>query len=250
MRKELFLPKTHMVDKNAKILELCKGKRVLDIGMGGYIDDDDKNNAYYEQDLLTTLHGQISQCTESLDGLDMNPKAIDLVSKTFNGQYFLEDLTKPGLETTIGKQYELIVLGDVIEHLDACQPALKNLGRLLAPGGQLIISTVNAYYIESLIKMLFRYESVHEEHTAYFSYITMRRLLSMNGFKVDEFMYYAKRMKKFDSLAHRIGYSAGQLFTHFFPQYAMGLLFVVSLEAAASDSESPSHTLHMVQQSA
>ena len=226
MRKELFLPHTQIVDKKRAIVSYCEGKNVLDVGMGGHIDNSKKNEEYFQQDLDQTLHGQISKVAKSLDGLDINELAIQAASSVYKGQYFIGDLTDETLYQTIGKQYDVIVLGDVIEHLDQHRPALMNLKQLLKPDGILIITTVNAYCIDAILKMAFRYESVHEEHTCYFSYITMQRLLTMNGYQIEGFQYYRNQRKKFGSVLHRLGVAIKNATTCFFPQYEMGLLFV------------------------
>jgi 2-polyprenyl-3-methyl-5-hydroxy-6-metoxy-1,4-benzoquinol methylase len=228
MRKELFLPKARIADKKEKILTYCQDKVVLDIGMGGHIDDMAKSQQYFSQDLDETLHGQLSKVTRSLDGMDINPLAIEMASKKYKGQYFLGDLTDPNLAQQINKKYDVIVFGDVIEHLDMHRVALQNLKAMLNPGGIIIITTVNAYCFDSILKLLFSYECVHEEHTCYFSFITMRRLLSMSELKINDFGYYRHQGKKFDSLAHFIGVKVKNIITSFLPQYEMGLFFVVS----------------------
>jgi 2-polyprenyl-3-methyl-5-hydroxy-6-metoxy-1,4-benzoquinol methylase len=230
MRQYLFIPKAGIVNKNEKIIELCRDKDILDIGLGGHMSDAGKTDDYLKTSLEKTLHGQLVKVAGTIDGLDINERMISVASAQFPGKYYLADLTDEQLSHRIDKRYDAIVLGDVIEHLDAFRPALQNLKKLLKPDGILIISTANAYCIDAIIKMLFRYESVHEEHTAYFSYKTMSRLLAMNGYAIRQFFYYTHNRKQFDSLPHYIGVKFKGLFTRIFPQYEMGILFVATPE--------------------
>ena len=93
----------------------------------------------------------------------------------------------------------------------------------------LIITTANAYNIEAILKYVFRYESVHEEHTCYFSYMTMKRLLAMNDLKLTNFGYTIQT-RSGGGLASRIGYLALRIIAAIMPHFAQGIL--VHAEAA------------------
>ena len=127
---------------------------------------------------------------------------------------------------------------EVIEHLDCFRDALGNIRGLLSPGGALLITTVNAYAFERIGKMLFRYESVHDEHTAYFSYLTMKRLLAMNGFEITEFYFYNQARDAFDSFFERFGYYVMIAISKVLPQYSEGI-FVVARSVDSNDTGKP-----------
>ena len=120
-----------------------------------------------------------------------------------------------------------MVLSDVIEHLDSVRPALQNVARLLTSDGAAVVTTVNAYGFERIIKMLARYESVHPEHTAYFSYWTMHRLLAMNGLRIASFKYYSVARARPVGWPSRIAFVAARLVSRILPQFSEGLVFVV-----------------------
>ena len=231
MRSHRFIPKAPLIDKETMIVRLAGGKSCLHIGMGGLVDDQVESQRYVAAGLTESLQGRLSRVTRGLVGIDVNPYMLQQMEAAVPGEYFLCDVTsKADLVQLAGRRFEMIVFGDVIEHLDNPGSALCNLQQLLTDDGKIIISTVNAYSLDAILKMLIRYEAVHEEHTAYFSYSTLKRLLAMNGMEITEFMYYThKKIGHFDSMKHRLGWYLGQPLIRAFPQYAMGLLAVTGV---------------------
>lgn len=93
--------------------------------------------------------------------------------------------------------------------------------------GILIVSTVNAFSFDAILKMMAHYESVHPEHTAYFSYSTLRRLFRMNRLEIIDFKWYTvKRIERFGRLTFWLSYRLSSLFVSMFPQYAMGVVAI------------------------
>lgn len=226
MQKHKFIPKANVVDRKEAALELAKTKDVLHIGMGGRVDDDNFTADFISKDLTRTLHAQLSGVAVTLTGLDINPVTIKAMRECVPGDYFIDDITDPGLAERIGRTFDCILFLEVIEHLDCFRTALQNIKNLLKDNGYLVITTNNAYCLDAIIKMLFRYESVHDEHTSYFSYLTMKRLLAMNGFEIERFCYTIQHRRKFKSMFEMFGYYTMLIVTKILPQYAQGFLVV------------------------
>jgi 2-polyprenyl-3-methyl-5-hydroxy-6-metoxy-1,4-benzoquinol methylase len=244
MRSNRFIPKPTLNDKETVILNHAQGKSCLHVGMGGFIDDPAVSEQFVAAGLADSLHGRLSRTARSLVGIDVNPYMLDRMAEVVPGEYFLCNVTsETDIAKLAGRRFELIVFGDVIEHLDNPGTALRNLLSLLSDDGRIIISTVNTYSLDAIVKMLIRYEAVHEEHTAYFSYSTLRRLLSMTGLEILDFMYYThKEIANFDSLSHRIGWFLEKPLIRLFPQYAMGIL-AIARAAPGRERATPSNAV-------
>jgi 2-polyprenyl-3-methyl-5-hydroxy-6-metoxy-1,4-benzoquinol methylase len=240
MREMRHIPNPKLVDKETEILSRVAGRSVLHVGLGGFVDDDAVSSAYVSSDLTRSFHGRLANVAAELVGIDINPLVLEAMKAALPGEYALCDVTnRGGLPALRGRQFDAIVFGDVLEHVDDFKTALANLTGVLRPDGALIISTVNAYSIDAIVKLLFRYESVHEEHTAYFSFSTLRRLLQMNGIEIIDFMYYTiNDVERFDSWPHRIGFRMSSLFVRAFPQYAMGVM-AITRPASSAERRSP-----------
>lgn len=231
MKSARFIPKAQLVDRTSFIVDCVRGKTVLHIGMGGYLDDAEMADAYIAADLTKSLHGRIAAVASRVDGVDINVKSMEAMSKAVPGNYTYCDVCSPNFDSAIeGRKYQVIVFGDTIEHLDNSQSALQNLRRALTSDGILLVSTVNAYSIDSIIKMLFGYESVHEEHTAYYSYSTLRRTFAMNQLEIVRFVYYTQKRFMGKFTRHPLfwlSFHCSALFVRVFPQFSMGVMALV-----------------------
>lgn len=223
MDRSKILPKADVVHREEYLTALASDKTVLNIGMGGFTD-----NPSYTARLAdyaeATLQGKLHSVARNLTGVDVNPHSLAIMSEALPGRYIQADITAADASEVIGGTYELIVLGDVIEHLDCFRSALQNLRALLADDGVLVITTANAYNAEAILKQLFRYESVHEEHTCYFSYLTMKRLLEMNDMTIGDFRYYVQT-RAGGSVGSRTGYYAMRGVSAVLPQFSQGIVF-------------------------
>jgi len=112
---------------------LARGKRVLDAGCGaGY------------------GSAELAQAADSVIGVDRAPEAIGFARANYAlpnlrfEQASCEALPHPG------GSFDLVVAFEVIEHLGHWREFLLEVRRVLAPAGQLIVSTPNKlYYTES-----------------------------------------------------------------------------------------------------
>lgn len=231
MRDNHFLPRTKLVNREATILSLAEGKDALHIGMGGHIDDEIVTGDFIKHGLQDSLHYRLNITCKSLVGVDINETMIREMSKVVEGTYFVADITDNATSDSINRSFDMILFLDVIEHLDCFRGALENCRRMLRDGGVLVITAPNAYSFESGIKMLFGYESTHPEHTCYFSYMTIARLMRMNGFRVDEFYFTLQTINSYDSFFQRFGYGAMSVACYFMPQFASGILVVARASA-------------------
>jgi len=94
----------------------------------------------------------------------------------------------------LGRTFDLIVAGEIIEHLPNPGLAMSNLRRHLNPGGSLILSTCNPFYARQHLKIWRSGDvQVHDEHTAWFDPHTISRLLRMSGLDVQRLVWLQKR---------------------------------------------------------
>lgn len=112
---------------------LARGKRVLDVACGaGY------------------GSAELARVAEQVTGLDVSEEAVEAARAAYAAPN-LRFLTAPAQSVPLEDgAFDLIVAFEVIEHLADWPALLAEARRLLAPGGQLIVSTPNRdYYAES-----------------------------------------------------------------------------------------------------
>jgi SAM-dependent methyltransferase len=175
--------KSATVHKQAKILELCKGKKVLDVGcVGQDIDPNDKN----------WLHGNIKQVASSLKGCDINVVGIDSLKK--QGW----DIVQPDELLDLNQQYDVIVMGDVIEHVNDPGSFLSFYAQFLSPNGILIVCTPNAYGVRYHLQVLFFGKpSTNPEHTLFLDPFVMLEMVSRIKLEFHDFYWLYEYTKPF-----------------------------------------------------
>lgn len=87
----------------------------------------------------------------------------------------------------LGRRFDAIVAGELIEHLENPGLFLRNMHRHLKPGGTIIISTPNPFYSGQTWK-IWRYglPAVHEGHMNWQDPVTLKQLLVRTGFECVE----------------------------------------------------------------
>lgn len=178
------------------------------------------------------LHFELMDAASELYGFDNDPAAIETLR--FHG---VKNLVAANLERLsdidFNETFDVIVAGEVIEHLSNPGLFLQGIGRFLRPEGKLIISTVNAYCAFRFAMLAIsgrggRNEPIHPDHTAYYSYKTLKLLLERNGLTIEKFMFYDLGAE------HRGGVRLiyrlfNDIAVAFFPQFSDGIIAICSL---------------------
>jgi len=144
---------------------LLRDRSVLDVGCASRYGRDD------------WLHGLLAHDTSDLVGIDLNAKVIGELQNAGYDVHLAD-----AQDFDLGRQFEVVFAGEIIEHLDNVHGVLSSLRRHLTPGGRLVLTTPNAFYVGNFIYRLGGHARVHPQHTAWYCETTLRRVLSVNGF--------------------------------------------------------------------
>ena len=133
MDKQSFIKqfrKAPLLVKDDVVLRHCSGKDVLDVGCVG-------QDKFYDSD--TWVHGKIKKVAKSLLGVDINlAHRSELQARGF-------DLVSPQELEATGRLFDVVNMGDVIEHVDDVNAFFKYYLKFLKPGGKLVFTTPNPY---------------------------------------------------------------------------------------------------------
>ncbi len=124
------------------------------------------------------LFKRITEINPDVLGVDIDPQGIEqLKQQGFNA--ICADVETMDL----GRKFDTIIAGEIIEHLENCGLFLRNMHRHLKPDGTLIISTPNPFYAGQTWK-IWRYgrPMVHEDHMNWQDPTTLDALLRRTGF--------------------------------------------------------------------
>jgi SAM-dependent methyltransferase len=121
----------------------------------------------------------------SVTGFDVDEQSLEVVRGQLPGERFvLADVTSAIGEAELGR-YELVIAGEVLEHVPNAESFLVGCGRLLAPGGRLCVTVPNACCPKIGLRSLLGRESVHPDHRVYYGPRTLERTLAGAGYEVE-----------------------------------------------------------------
>lgn len=162
------------------IEKLCTGKSVLDIGCVEHSSENAENS--------TWLHKHIKKVASRVVGVDYLYLEVERL-KNLGYEVLCADVTKP---IPTEEKFEIIIIGNLIEHLSNFDGLFENIHRCLIPGGTCLISTANPFYREQYFYSAFKNDIiVNPEHTCWICPITLDQLASRFNL-VTRHVYWAK----------------------------------------------------------
>jgi 2-polyprenyl-3-methyl-5-hydroxy-6-metoxy-1,4-benzoquinol methylase len=197
-------------DRIGLIKEYCIGKNVLDVGCVDHQASEEVENPFW-------LHKIIQGVAKRLVGVDFEQKEVDIL----NAKGYR--VVWGNVETVnLQEEFDVIVAGELIEHVSNAGKFLENMHKHLIPGGVLIITTPNAfavrYHVTHFTKGM---GSSNMQHTYYFDYFTLKELCSRYPFEIIETYYF------FDTSENPIKQFLNRLIVKFRKSYAPRILFVL-----------------------
>ncbi len=130
-----------IADRVAYLASLARGKDVLDIGVVEHTRAAIDNPKW--------LHRHLVESAKSCLGVDILADEVEHL-KTLGFNVVCADITTADL----GRDFDLVVCGEVMEHLDQPGPFFAAAARLLRSGGRLAITVPNPWYINVVLKSL------------------------------------------------------------------------------------------------
>ena len=197
--------------KFGRILELCDGKDVLDCGCIGDV-------AETAEEARKASHEQIAKRAKYCLGIDL--WAAEVEKRKAMGY----NVVHGNVETMdLGRQFDVIVASDLIEHLANPGMFLDRCRKHLRDDGALCLVTPNAHSLNTAAKSLLGAKvAVNPEHTCWYDPTTLKQLLARHGFRPREEYWQGYRMSPLVGLTVR-----------FRPNLAAHYIAIVGKEAAA-----------------
>ena len=190
-------------DVFAFILNEATGKCVLNVGAVGGIE------GYLPGGREEWLHHRLCNVAREIVGID-----IDKVGIAYAAKYGVE-ITEANCEAMdLDRRFDVIVMSDVIEHLNAPARALQVLMRHLNHGGRLVITTPNPTDLGSVLRaILGRDMSVYYDHSVCFMPEHIQAMCNRFGYRLSGvyFFGHVDRRSRATTLKSYVGRLAGRL---------------------------------------
>lgn len=133
------------------------------------------------------LHSRLVRVA-SVTGFDVDGDALDVLKEALPDARFVDADIAEGVPTAEEGRYQLVLAGEVLEHVPNPDAFLRACAPLLAPGGRLCVTVPNACCPKIGLRALAGRESVHPDHRAYYSPRTLSRTLVGAGYHPVELM--------------------------------------------------------------
>lgn len=210
------LSKIQLVDRVQYLTQLCAGKKVLHLGAADAPITEDS----VRHDRL--LHRHLAKVANHIIGLDMDASMIDFLSSHYGiNSIKLGNIEK--LEDYPNEDFDVIVAGEILEHLNNPGDALKCIYQVSNINSKLVITVPNTYSLKGFIRAIANYELIHPDHVLYHSPHTLKILLKRHGFFVDHYFSYING-------GTGILASVANLLLRFHPQLSEGIGVICSIK--------------------
>ncbi len=219
------------------IKQLCKGKRVLDLGAM------DETAYQSKQGQGMWLHEEIASVATQVVGIDSSSMLpaeglqTAVNAKIYPGNIMSIDTWLENTHFVDNFEPDVIVAGELIEHLDNPLLFLKKIQTIKRLSGKmLVLSTPNATAIHNCIIGLASRESTHHDHLCILSYKTLSTLCHRAGFSAWTIApYHARfpemkaRQKALGKATVAIGEKVVNVMEWMFPLMSFGYVVIATI---------------------
>ncbi len=168
-----------------KIVELSTNKKVIHVGCVDHmpiIEEKIRNNSW--------LHKLVTDAASECIGVDINKEGIDYMQKIGYSNAFFTDLMQPTLPQILSNQWDCMILGEILEHVDNPCEFLKTLNTLYKKNvDKIIISVPNAFCYYNFRNIKNGFEMINSDHRSTFSAYTLNKILYIGGFTLNDLFY-------------------------------------------------------------
>ncbi|MBY8965039.1 class I SAM-dependent methyltransferase [Algiphilus sp. NNCM1] len=154
--------------RSEAILRHAAGRKCLDVGCASGVHGQG------------WLHASLAAGIDDLTGIDIDKEGVELANRkgyrclVANAESFvLED------------SFDLVIAGELIEHLSNPGGFLDSARKCLRPEGQVLITTPNAFAVSNFVYRLAGDVRVNADHVAWYCPITLSQLFERHGYNVE-----------------------------------------------------------------
>jgi 2-polyprenyl-3-methyl-5-hydroxy-6-metoxy-1,4-benzoquinol methylase len=171
------LPPAPLVDRTAWLCERVAGARVIHVGFV----DAGCDAVHRAQDAW--LHRHLAAHASTLIGLDVDADGVAR-ARTEGYEAYAVDCRRPDEIRALGLEpADIVIAGEVIEHVDDPGAFLDGLHLLCADHGVLVLTTPNPNGLLNTFALLGNYEINHPDHVVMFTWRTLTTLLRRHAWE-------------------------------------------------------------------
>lgn len=179
------LPRLGPLDREVFLTDFCSNKRVIHLGFA--------DNPVLQERLERGdwLHARLAAAAASLVGIDLADQDVAWAREHGFESYVANVCSEAELAALDLEPADVVLAGELIEHLDAAGLFLRAVRHLCRKDGRLVLTTPNATRMLTFLAPVVGKDFMHPDHVIpAHTPTTLRNLLSRNGWKPEEIGYY------------------------------------------------------------
>jgi 2-polyprenyl-3-methyl-5-hydroxy-6-metoxy-1,4-benzoquinol methylase len=187
-------------DRASYLSALAQGKKVLDVGVVEHCLDASLSEHW--------LHGKLCESAKLCVGVDILEEEVTLLRQRGYDVRNV-DLT----EVPLSEKFDVIIVGELIEHIAEPGKLLRNVSSMLEVDGLLALTTPNPWFINVLVKNLFGSQPFTDsaDHVAWYDASTLYEIGQRCGLEL--FRYAGVQVNTARSVCGRILFSIAPILT-------------------------------------
>ncbi len=183
------LPPAKLVDRFDYLSAQCAGKRVVHVGFV------DAGCQELNQRAGAWLHEHLARSARELVGIDIDDLGVSDARNRGYDAHVVDCRDIDAIRALDLAPADVVIAGEVIEHLDDPGAFLDGLHALLASDGVLIVTTPNASGLVNTFALLANYEVNHPDHVTLFTCRTLDTMLTRHQWEPYEHRVFVQQVK-------------------------------------------------------
>jgi len=178
------LPDAAIVDRTSFLTGLAAGRSVIDLGFV------DRGRTDSKRAQGEWLHERLAGVASSIVGIDADEQGVEEARRRGLAARLADCQDAVGIAALGLEPAELVIAGELIEHLDSPGVFLRAIRPLAAVNGRLAITTPNPLALTNVLLGLARREVQNVDHVGWQSWRTLNTLLERNGWHGERVAFY------------------------------------------------------------
>lgn len=183
------LPPAMLVDRFEFLRDLGAGRRVVHVGFV------DAGCAGANAQAGAWLHEHLARDARELIGLDVDAAGVGRARAQGYEAHVVDCRDAESVRALGLAPADVVIAGEIIEHLDDAGAFLDGLHVLLADGGLLAVTTPNATGLVNAFASLANYEVNHPDHVTMFTCRTLDAMLRRHGWEPIDHSVFVQQVK-------------------------------------------------------
>jgi len=164
--------------------QLVQSKTVLDVGCVDHSASVEREDHW--------LHKHLARSARSILGLDiLESDAAELRRRGY------EVVCGDAITVFLNRTFDVVVAGEIIEHIDNPAAFVSNMARHLNKQGRLVMTTPHSFFFLHILESIFSspVRRWNSQHVAWYCPFTLENLLRRNGLEVESCYYFTRSSK-------------------------------------------------------